>query len=56
MIETVQELARLDDVADMLAGLARHLTEVLDADGCLVSLIDSEHGTIRSRAGYARPP
>jgi putative nucleotidyltransferase with HDIG domain len=56
MIETVQELARLDDVADMLAGLARHLTEVLDADGCLVSVIDSEHGTIRSRAGFARPP
>ena len=56
MIETVQALARLDDVADMLAELARHLTEVLDADGCLISLVDSEHGTMRSRAGFARPP
>src|SRR5207249_11232366 len=47
---------RGDDLAEMLAGLARQLTEFIDATACLVSVVDAERGVIRNRAGYARPP
>ncbi|MGN6380113.1 MAG: HD domain-containing phosphohydrolase [Gaiellales bacterium] len=56
VIEAAQSLATLDDVAEMLAALAHHLTEALDADACLISVVDPEMGVVRNRAGFARPP
>jgi putative nucleotidyltransferase with HDIG domain len=56
VIEAAQALSTLDDLAEMLAELARHLAEALDADACLVSLVDAATATVRNRAGYARPP
>ena len=56
VIEAAQSLAALDDVAEMLAALARHLTDVLDTDACLISAVDSELGVVRNRAGFARLP
>jgi len=56
VIEAAQALARGDDLAEMLAGLARQLTEFTDATACLISVVDAPRGVIRNRAGYARPP
>ena len=56
VVEAAQELAELDDVAQMLAVLARRLTELVDGSACLISVIDTEARTIRDRAAYARPP
>jgi putative nucleotidyltransferase with HDIG domain len=56
VIEAAQSLAAGDDVAEMLAALARELTELLGASGCMVSIYDRERGLVRDRAGYARPP
>ena len=56
VIEAVQSLGELVDVAEILATLARRLTELVDASACLVSLVDVAGGTVRDRAGYARPP
>jgi putative nucleotidyltransferase with HDIG domain len=57
VIEAAQALAGArGDMADTLAGLARQLTEFIDASACLISLIDAESGTVVDRAGYARPP
>ncbi len=56
VIEAAQALYALDDVAEMLAVLARQLTEILAADACLISVIDAPGGTVRNRAGFARPP
>ena len=56
MIESVQSLGELVDAAEILAALARRLTEVVDASACLVSLVDAGARTVRDRAGYARPP
>jgi putative nucleotidyltransferase with HDIG domain len=56
VFEAAQSLAELEDVPEMLAALARDLTEVLDADACLISLVDAEHGLVRNHAGFARPP
>jgi putative nucleotidyltransferase with HDIG domain len=56
VIEAAQTLAAGDDQAEMLAGLARQLTEFLDATACLVSVVDHERAVLRNRAGYARPP
>jgi len=56
VIEAVQSLGELVDVAEILATLARRLTELVDASACLVSLVDMRAGSVRDRAGYARPP
>ena len=56
VIEAVQSLGELVDVAEILATLARRLTELVDASACLVSLVDVAGGTVRDRAGYARAP
>jgi putative nucleotidyltransferase with HDIG domain len=56
VFEAAQSLFALDDVAEMLAVLARHLCELVDAKACMVSSIDLEAATVRDRAGYARPP
>jgi len=56
VIEAAQSLASGDDVPEMLASLSRQLTEFLDASACLVSVLDSERGVVRNRAGFARPP
>jgi|1186.fasta_scaffold04073_2 putative nucleotidyltransferase with HDIG domain len=56
VIEAAQTLARGDDLAEMLAGLARQLTEFTDSTACLISVVDLPRGVIRNRAGYARPP
>jgi len=56
VIEAAQSLAAGDDVPEMLASLSRQLTEFLDASACLVSIVDTERGVVRDRAGYARPP
>ena len=51
VIEAAQALARGDDLAEMLAGLARQLTEFTDATACLISVVDAPRGVIRNRAG-----
>jgi len=56
VFEAAQALFTLDDVAEMLAVLARSLCELVDAKACMVSTIDLHAGTVRDRAGYARPP
>jgi putative nucleotidyltransferase with HDIG domain len=56
VFEAAQALFTLDDVAEMLAVLARSLCELVDAKACMVSTIDLQTGTVRDRAGYARPP
>ncbi len=56
VVEVVQSLSELSDVSEMLASLARNLTEILNADACMVSVYDADRNTIRRRAGYARPP
>ncbi len=56
VIEVVQALSAQEDVSEMLASLARNLTEILDADACLVSVYDAERDTVRNTAAYARPP
>ncbi len=56
VFEAAQALFALDDVAEMLAVLARSLCELIDAKACMVSIIDMTAGTVRDRAGYARPP
>ncbi len=56
VFEAAQALFALDDVAEMLAVLARSLCELIDAKACMVSMIDMTAGTVRDRAGYARPP
>ena len=45
VIEAVQSLGELVDVAEILATLARRLTELVDASACLVSLIDVAGGS-----------
>jgi len=49
-------LAGGDDLAEMLAGLARQVAEFIGASACLISVADAERGIVRDRAGYARPP
>jgi putative nucleotidyltransferase with HDIG domain len=57
VIEAAQHLAATGgDLNDTLAGLARQLTEFIDASACLISRIDLERGTVNDCAGYARPP
>jgi putative nucleotidyltransferase with HDIG domain len=56
VFEAAQALFALDDVAEMLAVLARNLCELIDAKACMVSMIDTAAATVRDRAGYARPP
>ena len=57
VIEAAQHLAATGgDLNDTLAGLARQLTEFIDASACLISRIDMERGTVNDCAGYARPP
>jgi putative nucleotidyltransferase with HDIG domain len=56
VVEVVQALSALEDVSEMLASLARNLTEILDADACMVSTFDPARGMLRNTAGYARPP
>ncbi len=56
VVEIVQALSALDDVSEMLASLARNLTEILGADACMVSTFDPARGVVRNSAGYARPP
>ena len=56
VIEAVQRLGALEDIPEMLAALARHLTGVLGADACLISMVDRDRGTLRNRIGYRRPP
>jgi len=56
VIEAAQQLWSLDDIPEMLAVLARQLTDWLAASACLVSLVDEERGSVRGRAGHARPP
>ena len=56
LIEAAQSLAGGDDVAEMLAGLSRQMTEFLDASACLISIYDADAGLVRDRAGYARTP
>ena len=57
VIEAAQHLAATGgDLADTLAGLARQLTEFIDASACLISRLDLERGTVHDYAGYARPP
>ncbi len=57
VIEAAQALATAGgDTAETLAGLARQLTEFVDASACLISLVDLDRGTVHDRAGYARPP
>jgi putative nucleotidyltransferase with HDIG domain len=56
VIEAAQTLAEGDDVPEMLANLARQLTEFLDGTACFVSVLDPDRDVLIDRAGYARPP
>ena len=56
VFEAAQALFTHDDVAEMLAVLARSLCELVDAKACMVSSIDMDASTVRDLAGYARPP
>jgi putative nucleotidyltransferase with HDIG domain len=56
VFEAAQALFTHDDVAEMLAVLARSLCELVDAKACMVSSIDMDASAVRDLAGYARPP
>jgi putative nucleotidyltransferase with HDIG domain len=56
VFEAAQALFMHDDVAEMLAVLARSLCELVDAKACMVSSIDMDAAAVRDLAGYARPP
>jgi putative nucleotidyltransferase with HDIG domain len=56
VFEAAQALFTHDDVAEMLAVLARSLCELVDAKACMVSSIDMDASSVRDLAGYARPP
>jgi hypothetical protein len=47
VFEAAQALFALDDVAEMLAVLARSLCELIDAKACMVSMIDTTAGIVR---------
>ena len=55
VIEAAQSLAGRTTWPEMLAALARQLTEFLDASACLISLVDAELGR-RARSRRVRPP
>jgi putative nucleotidyltransferase with HDIG domain len=56
VFEAAQALFTHDDVAEMLAVLARSLCELVDAKACMVSSVDMDAASVRDLAGYARPP
>ncbi len=56
VFEAAQALFTHDDVAEMLAVLARSLCELVDAKACMVSSVDMDASAVRDLAGYARPP
>jgi putative nucleotidyltransferase with HDIG domain len=56
VFEAAQALFTHDDVAEMLAVLARSLCELVDAKACMISSVDMDAATVRDLAGYARAP
>jgi len=44
------------DIPDLLAGMARSVVNALNADACLVSLLDEERDTLRDVAASVVPP
>lgn len=50
----LEDMQGVEDVPDLLAHLARITIRELDADACMVSLIDRERGTLRDVAAGSR--
>ena len=44
------------DIPDLLAGLARSVVKALNADACLISLVDDDRGVLRDLAASVVPP